>query len=92
MELSEEDEGYSSDKGTNLLSKTWSKDEREKQINDCNNVGNSKKLDKRKKGGQKGSDSSNRKKLFDTPATNNDSPRRSSRRTTGEWQSVPGEE
>ena len=49
MELSEEDEGYSSDKGTNLLSKTWSKDEREKQKTNeaCtdNNLGNNKKMD-----------------------------------------------
>jgi hypothetical protein len=82
-----EDEGYSSDKGTNLLSKTWSKEEREKQKrnderND-NNVENNKKLDKRMKGGLKGNGSSSRKEMIGIPA-NSDSPRRSSRRTR-EW-------
>ncbi len=82
-----EDEGYSSDKGTNLLSKTWSKEEKEKQKrnderND-NNVENNKKLDKRMKGGLKGNGSSSRKKMIGSPA-NSDSPRRSSRRTR-EW-------
>ncbi len=83
----EEDEGYSSDKGTNLLSKTWSKEEREKQKTNegraDNNVGNNENSDKRKKGGQKGHDSSSRKEMFGSPA-NSDSPRRSSRRTR-EW-------
>jgi hypothetical protein len=82
----EEDEGYSSDKGTNLLSKMWSKEEREKQKrndkrND-NNVENNKKLDKRMKGGLKGNSSSSRKEMIGIPA-NSDSPRRSSRRTRG---------
>ncbi len=90
-----EDEGYSSDQGTNLLSKTWSKEEREKQkTNDehhDNNIGNSKKSDKRKKGGQKENDSSSQKKLFGS-LTISDSLRRNGRRTRGEWQSVSGEE
>ncbi len=84
----DKDEGYSLDKGTNLLSKTWSKEEREKQKrNDKqrsnNNVGNNEKSDKRKKGGLKGNDISGRKETIGSPA-NSDSPRRSNRRTR-EW-------
>jgi hypothetical protein len=84
----EEDEGYSSDTGSNLLSKRWSKRDRENQKrsdeHNEDHVGTKERLDKKRmKRGQKGNNSSSRREEYGSPGIS-DSPRRSNRRMK-EW-------